>query len=76
VLREALTLASVGIAAGVAGALLLTRSLTSLLYQVSPTDPAVLAGTCVAILVIAALASYVPARRAMQVDPMVALRAE
>jgi putative ABC transport system permease protein len=76
VVSEGLTLAVVGIALGLVGALLVTRSLTSLLYEVRPNDPAVLAGTCLGVLVVAVVASYVPARRAMRVDPMVALRAE
>lgn len=76
VVGEGLALAGVGIVIGLAGALILTRSLTSLLYEVRPTDPMVLAGTCLGVLVVTLIASYVPARRAMRVDPMAALRAE
>jgi predicted permease len=76
VVKEGLLLAAVGVAMGLGGALVLTQSLKTLLYEVSPTDPLVMAGTCAAVLAIALLASYVPARRAMKVDPMVALRAE
>ncbi|MGE5813092.1 MAG: ABC transporter permease, partial [Acidobacteriota bacterium] len=76
VVSEGVMLALAGTTIGLAGALILTRSLKSLLYDVKPTDPFVLAGTCVGVLLIATLASYVPARRAMRVDPMVALRAE
>lgn len=67
-------LASLGVVIGLAGALLATRFLHGLLYDVSPTDPAALAGTCLVLLAIAALASWLPARRAAAVDPMEALR--
>jgi putative ABC transport system permease protein len=76
VVKEGLLLAGAGIALGIAGALVLTRSLETLLYEVSPTDPLVLAGTCLGVLLVAFVACYLPARRAMKVDPMVALRAE
>ena len=76
ILGEGLSLAAAGIAIGVAGAFLVTRTLETMLYEVSPTDPAVLAGTCAALLAIAAFASLIPAIRALRVDPMVALRAE
>jgi putative ABC transport system permease protein len=63
-----------GIAIGVAGAVLMTRALAHLLTQLSPNDPVAFGGA-VAVLASAALAgSYLPARRAMQIDPMVALR--
>ncbi|MGB0033922.1 MAG: FtsX-like permease family protein, partial [Candidatus Acidiferrales bacterium] len=69
-------LAFTGIALGLAGALALTRLLASMLYGVGPGDP--LTFTCVALLLagVAMFACYVPARRAMRVDPMVALRHE
>ncbi|HYT67056.1 MAG TPA: ABC transporter permease [Vicinamibacterales bacterium] len=76
ILGEGLTLASIGIAIGLVGSWALTGTLQTLLYEVSPIDPVVLGGTCVAVLVVTALASYVPARRALRVDPMIALRAE
>jgi putative ABC transport system permease protein len=76
VIGEGLLLAVSGIAIGLIGALTLTRFLTSLLYNVTPTDPIVFFLTSLGVLVIATLASYVPARRAMRVDPMAALRAE
>jgi putative ABC transport system permease protein len=76
IVGEGLVLAGIGIAAGVAGALLLTPTLGTLLYEVSPTDPMVLATTCTAVLVVTAVASLVPALRAIRVDPMTALRAD
>ena len=76
VVGEGLTLAAIGLVVGVAGAFLLTRTLRTLLYEVSPTDPSVLAMTCAGLLGVAALASVVPAVRALRVDPAIALRAE
>ena len=76
ILGEGLGLAAVGIAIGLGGSLLLTGSLKTMLYEVSPLDPAVLAVTSVGVLLVTALASYVPARRALRVDPMSALRAD
>jgi putative ABC transport system permease protein len=76
VLRQAFVLAAIGVVVGVAGALTLTRVLSGLLYEVSATDPAVFGGIALLLTAVALLASYVPARRATQVDPMVALRSE
>ena len=76
VLAAALGVISVGAAAGVAGVLVTSRLLTALLYQVSPTDPFTLAAVCVLLAGVACGAAYVPARRAMKVDPVVALRYE
>ena len=76
IVGEGLVLAGIGIVIGLVGSWLLTGSLRTMLYEVSPIDPAVIALTCVAVLFVTALASYVPARRALRVDPMVALRAE
>jgi len=74
VLRQGLTVTLAGIAVGLAASLALTRLLRNQLYNVSPTDPAVLALAAGLLAAAAALASYLPARRAMRVDPMEALR--
>jgi ABC-type antimicrobial peptide transport system permease subunit len=72
--RHGLRLALFGVGLGLLGALATTRLLRGLLYEVSPTDPLALGGTCVTLLVIAAVASWVPARRAAAIDPLEALR--
>jgi putative ABC transport system permease protein len=76
VLRQGLILLAVGSALGVAGAIGLTRFLSSYLYEVSPTDPATYVIVPVMIAAVALLACYIPARRAAKIDPMVALRHE
>ena len=76
VMGQALVLTVAGIAAGVVGASALTRFLRSLLYEVRPIDPATFAAVTVLLGVVALTASYIPARRATKVDPMVALRHE
>jgi putative ABC transport system permease protein len=74
VLREALALAALAVAIGLAGAFALTRVMETLLYETTATDPATLTAASIAVLVVATLAALLPARRAMGVDPMVALR--
>jgi ABC-type antimicrobial peptide transport system permease subunit len=69
-------LAATGVALGVGGALIATRWLTSLLYEVSPTDPSVFATLAIGLLVVAVASCYRPARRAARADPLTALRAE
>jgi ABC-type antimicrobial peptide transport system permease subunit len=76
VLREVLVLVGIGVAVGVPAALALTRLARSMLYGVEPHDPATLAGAVLLMAGSAALAGYLPARRAARVDPMVALRCE
>jgi predicted permease len=76
VLRQGLTLAGIGVAAGLAGAFGLTRLVTSLLFGVKPTDPMTIAAVVGTIAAVAALASLLPAWRASRVDPIVVLRDE
>ncbi len=76
VLGGGLRLSMLGVAIGLAVALASTRVVASLLYDVSPTDPVVFAVIPVALIGVSALASYLPARRAARVDPVIALRAE
>jgi len=74
VVARGLTLAIAGVAAGALGAWMLTGVLNSLLNDVKPTDPTVFAATAAAVLAVATLASYLPARAAGRVDPIVVLR--
>jgi len=76
VLQRGLWLAGIGLALGLVGALALGRVVQSLLFNTSASDPATLLGVGVLLLAVAALASYLPARRAARVDPVVALRYE
>jgi putative ABC transport system permease protein len=76
VLREAGKLTALGLAAGLALALAATRLMASLLFGVGSADPATFAAVAVGLAAVALLAAYLPGRRATQVDPMVALRAD
>jgi predicted permease len=73
VLREGMILTAAGVGAGLAVALALTRILRDYLFEVTPTDPATFVSTALLLAIVALLACYLPARRAAQVDPMVAL---
>ncbi|HTM31390.1 MAG TPA: ABC transporter permease [Vicinamibacterales bacterium] len=75
-MRQGVMLAVWGILLGVAGAFGITRVIGSLLYNVTPTDPVSFGGVVLLMLLVAAVAAYLPARRATLVDPLVALRAE
>ncbi len=74
VMGEGLRLTAIGVILGVVAALALSRSLTALLYEVRPTDPPVYLAVGALLLAVAVAAAYPPARRAMRVDPVVALR--
>ena len=76
VLAQGLLTIGIGTVIGLAGSLLLTRTMRSLLFGVSPNDPLTVAAVALLLVLIATLASYIPARRATRVDPMVALRHE
>ncbi|HEY6329444.1 MAG TPA: FtsX-like permease family protein, partial [Blastocatellia bacterium] len=76
VLRHGLVLSLAGIALGIGGAIAATRFLTNMLYNVTPTDPITFAGAAAVLLVLSIVSCLAPARRAMRVDPIVALRYE
>jgi putative ABC transport system permease protein len=76
VLKEALRLTALGVGLGLIGAFAATRVLRSLLFEVKPTDPATFICLSLLLTLVALLASYIPARRATKVDPLVALRYE
>lgn len=76
VLRQGMRAAGCGILAGVAAAFLLSRAMSSLLFSVSPADPVTYLSVCTLVPIVALMAIYIPARRAVQSDPALALRAE
>ena len=76
VLKQGLTLAAIGIAAGLAAAFVLTRLMQSLLYHVRPNDPVTFVAVSVALIVVSLVASALPAFRATRVSPLIALRTE
>ncbi|HLK18984.1 MAG TPA: FtsX-like permease family protein, partial [Bryobacteraceae bacterium] len=76
VLGQGLRLSLIGIAVGITGAFALSRILSRFLYGVAASDPITYIGVAVLLLVVALVASYIPARRAIRIDPVAALRAE
>ena len=76
ILRQGLWKGGIGVGLGLVGAALLSSSITTLLFNVRPTDPAVYAAVSLVLIAVALLASYLPARRASRIDPLVALRDE
>jgi ABC-type antimicrobial peptide transport system permease subunit len=76
VMKQGMSMALYGVCLGALGAWIVTRLLSTLLYKVSQTDPFVFGSIAVLLLGVAMLASYLPARRAAKVDPVVALRSE
>jgi putative ABC transport system permease protein len=76
VLGQGLLVTIIGIAIGLAGSFVLTRFLSSLLFEVSPNDPTIIAGVSALMILVALAACYFPTRRAANVDPLVALRYE
>jgi putative ABC transport system permease protein len=76
ILRQGFRTIIIGVAIGIAGSLALTRSVQSLLFGVTPTDPLTFVGVTLLLIATALLACFIPARRATKVDPMVALRYE
>jgi len=75
-LRETAGLLAIGMPLGLAAALAATRLVRTMLFGLTPNDPPTLAAACLVLLVVAALAGYVPARQAARRDPLAALREE
>jgi ABC-type antimicrobial peptide transport system permease subunit len=76
VVKQVIVIVTIGLAAGVAAALGLTRFMAEMLYNVRPNDPATIVGVAALLAVVALVACYLPARRAIHTDPIVALRHE
>jgi predicted permease len=76
ILQQGMTTTLIGVAIGIVGSFVIARAIQSLLYGVTPTDPLTFAGVALLLVCVAGLACYVPARRATEVDPMVALRSD
>jgi putative ABC transport system permease protein len=76
ILSQGMSVAVIGIVAGLLMAVAFTRLLTTMLFEVSATDPATFVAVAFILMLVALVASYFPARRAMKVDPLVALRHE
>jgi putative ABC transport system permease protein len=76
IVSQAMLLVLSGVVAGTVIALFLSQTMSKMLFSIKPTDPATFASVAVVLGLVALLASYLPARRATRVDPIVALRAE
>jgi len=76
VIREGLVMTGLGIAIGLVATVAMSRVLASFLFGITATDPVILAGACLSLAGVAAVACYLPARRAMRMDPVSALRTE
>ncbi len=76
VLRQAMSAAGLGVALGLVAALALSRYMTSMLFQLTATDPVTFASAAAVLLGVALIAAWLPARRAVRVDPTSALRAD
>ena len=76
ILRQGVLLIALGLVFGVSGAMVLTKAMKSMIYNVGASDPMVFAGACSVLALTAFMASYFPARRAIKIDPQIALRNE
>lgn len=76
VMRQSIGLLMVGLLTGIAGALVLTRLMSAVLFGVVPTDPLTFLGATLTLIIVAAVSCFLPARRVTSIDPMIALRAE
>lgn len=76
IVRDGLKLVLIGVGVGLAGALMLTRMMTTLLFGVTPTDAVTYATVALGLILVALIACCIPARRATKVDPLIALRFE
>jgi putative ABC transport system permease protein len=76
IMKDGVQLGLLGIGIGLAGSLALTRVMVSVLFEVKPTDPAILIAVALLLAAVAMLACYIPARRALRIHPMTALRRE
>jgi putative ABC transport system permease protein len=76
ILRQGLLKAGIGMVIGMTGAFYLSRCMSSLLFEVKTTDPLAYVSVSILLLLVALLASYLPARRAARIDPIIALRSE
>ena len=76
VVKQVIAIVAIGLAVGIGGALGLTRFMSDMLYNVRPNDPATIAGVAALLAIVALAACYLPARRAIHTDPIIALRHE